>query len=75
MGEIKLQWRIQDLPKGGGADHGEHAERDPKRGSGGGAPVGSRGRAPGGGPGGKAPLKLKAFCAFFYTKSGQKLRI
>ena len=31
----RLQWRIQDLQKG--ADHGEGAEHEPKRGSGGGA--------------------------------------
>jgi len=39
-------WRIQDLPKGGGADHGERAESEPKRvsgGSGGGAPSGVQG--------------------------------
>ena len=52
-----------------GADHGERAEREPKRGSGGGPaepPAGSRGRAPGGGQGGEAPLKLKAFCTFLH---------
>jgi len=48
------QWRIQDLPKGA-ADHGERAEREPKRGSGAEPPAGSRGRAPGGGSGGEAP--------------------
>jgi len=31
------QWRIQDLPRG---DHGEREEREPKWGSGGGAPSG-----------------------------------
>ena len=44
------QWRIQDLP--GETDHGERAEREPKRGSGAEPPAGSRGRAPGGGSGG-----------------------
>ena len=48
-----------------GGDHGERAEREPKRGSGGGA--GSRGRAPDGGSGG-LPLKLKAFCTFLHKK-------
>jgi len=51
------QWRIQDLP---GGDHGERAEREPKRGSGGSALVG--------GQGGRAPLKLKAFCTLLYKK-------
>jgi len=57
-----------------GADHGEHAECEPKRGSG---AVGSRGRAPGGDQGGKAPLKLEAesFLYIFIQKCGQKLRI
>ena len=41
-------------------DHGQRAEREPKRGSG-------AGRAPGGGQECEAPLKLKAFCTF-YTK-------
>jgi len=36
------QRRIQDLPKVG-ADHGERAEREPKQGSGGGAPTGVQG--------------------------------
>ena len=31
-------------------------------------PAGSRGRAPVGGQGGKAPLKLKAFCTFLHKK-------
>ena len=35
-------------------DHGEHAEREPILGSGGGAPAESNGRAPGGRSGGKA---------------------
>ena len=40
-----------------GADHGERAEREPKRGSVGGAPSGVQGqnRAPGGGQGAKLP--------------------
>ena len=41
-----MQWRIQDLPKGRGTDHGERAEREPKRGSGGGAPSGVQGQCP-----------------------------
>jgi len=47
--------------KGGGADDGDRVEREPKRGSGGGAPSGVRGTAPSGG-------KLKAFCTFLYKK-------
>ena len=31
-------------------------------------PAGSKGRAPGGGSGGEAPLKLKAFCTFLHKK-------
>ena len=62
----KNQWRM-GFAKGWGADRGERAEREPKRGS------GSRGRAPGGRSGGE--VKLKAFCTFLYKKSGQKLRI
>ena len=37
------QWRIQELPK---ADHGERAEREPKWGSGGGAPSWVQSEAP-----------------------------
>jgi len=58
--------------KGRGADHGERAEREPKRGSGGGAPSGVEGQSP------WFPLwglKLKVFCTFFIQKSPQKLRI
>ena len=40
--------------------HGD-AEREPIRGSGGRAPAGSRGRAPGQGFRGQNPLKLKGF--------------
>ena len=50
---------------GGGADHGERTEREPKRGSGAEPPAGSKGRAPGWGSG-AASLKLKAFCTFLY---------
>ena len=57
------QWRIQDLPKGGG----DHGEREPKRGSG--------GRAPGGGSGGQSPPEAESFLYIFTQKSGQKLRI
>ena len=69
-----FQWRIQDLPKGG-ADHGERAEREPKRGSRGGAPWGrSPQRCPVAEPLmevrrlREAPLKLKAFCTFLHKK-------
>ena len=70
--------------KGGGANHGERAEREPKRGSGGGArcaslngglgaepPAGSRGRAPGGGSGGRSPPEAESFLYIFTQKSGQ----
>jgi len=50
-----------------GGDHGERADREPKRGSGGGAPSGVQGQT-GGGQGGEAPIKLKAFCKFLYKK-------
>jgi len=46
----------------GGANHGERAEREPKRGSGGGAPSGVQGS------GGEAFLKLKAFLYIFTQK-------
>ena len=59
------QWRIQDLPKRG--DHGERAEREPKRGSGGSVPSGVQGQRLWWGSG-EAPLKLKAFCTFLYKK-------
>ena len=39
----------------GGADHGERAEREPTRGSGGGAPSAVQGQSPGGGSGGLSP--------------------
>ena len=52
-----------------GADHGERVEREPKRGSGGGAPSGVQGQSPWWGVrGGEAPLKLKAFCTFLHKK-------
>jgi len=68
---MQVQWRIQDLPRGEGADHGERAEREPKRGAGAEPPAGSKGRAPGGGSWWRSPaspLKLKAFCTFLYKK-------
>jgi len=37
------QWRIQELPRG---DHGERAEREPKKGSRGKAPSGVQGQSP-----------------------------
>ena len=52
--------------KGGG--HGERAEREPKRGSGGVAPSGVQGQSPWWGVRGRSPLKLKAFCQFSYKK-------
>ena len=48
--------------EGGRADHDERAEREPKRGSGSGAPAGSRDRAPGGG------WSWKLFYTFLYKK-------
>jgi len=50
----------------GGVDHGERDEREPKRGRG--SPSGPRGTALGGGLGGEATLKLKAFCPCSYKK-------
>jgi len=64
-----VQWRIPYLPRG---DHGERAEREPKRGLGAEPPAGSRCRAPGGGQG-RSPLKLKAF-VHFYTKKWPKVK-
>jgi len=56
-------------------EHSERAEREPKRGSGGGAPAGSRGRAPGGESGGRSPPEAESFLYIFTQKSAQKLRI
>ena len=56
-----------------GADHGERVEREPKRGNGAEPPAGSRGRATGGGSGGRIPLKLKAFL-HFYAKKWPKIK-
>jgi len=47
-------------------DHGEHAECEPKRGSGGGALSRVQGQSPWWGL--KQGLKLKAFCTFLYKK-------
>jgi len=75
-----VQWRIQDLPKGGGrADHGKRMEHltgslGANRGSGGRAPSRVQEQSPWWGSG-RSPLKLKAFCKFLYKKSDQKLRI
>ena len=69
-----MQWRIQDLSKGGG-NHDERAEREPKRGFGGGAPSGVQGQSPWWGVRGAKPPKLKAICTFLHKKSGQKLSI
>ena len=46
--------------QGGGADHGERAEREPKRRSGGGAPSGVQGQSPWWG--------IKGVCTFFTKK-------
>ena len=56
-----------------GGEHGERAEREPKRGSGGSVWGRSPQRGPGaeplvGGQGGEAPLKLKTFCTFLHKK-------
>jgi len=48
-------------------DHGERAEREPKRGSGGRAPAGSRGSAPGGGSG-QSPPEAESFLYIFTQK-------
>ena len=59
--------------KGGvGADHGERAEREPKRESGGGAPSGVQGQR---GSGERSPPEAESFFYIFMQKSGQKLRI
>jgi len=69
---IIIQWRIQDLPKGG-ADHGEHAECQPKRGSGCRA-SGVQGQSPLWGVTGANPPEAESFLFIFHTKSGH-LRI
>ena len=51
----------------GGANHGERAECEPKRGSGGGAPSGVQGLV--GGQGAKPP-EAKSFLYIFIQKSG-----
>jgi len=64
---------------GGGSNlkvrgHMASAERDPIRGSGGGAPSGVQGQSPrSGGQGGEAPLKLKGFLGIIRRKNGQYL--
>ena len=62
--------------KGVGADHGERAEREPKRGYRLEAlpRVGSSGRATGGVRGRSHP-EAERFLSIFIQKSGQKLRI
>ena len=50
--------------QGGRADHGERAERDPKRGSEGGAPSRVQGQSSWWGVRDEAPQKLKALCTF-----------
>jgi len=51
---------------GGGSNLGERTEREPKRGSGGGAPAGSRGTAPG---------EAESFLSIFMQKNGQNLSL
>ena len=63
---LLLQWRIQDLPKGGTRARARSASlngglgAEPQRGPGAEPLVG--------GQGGEAPLKLKAFCTFLHEK-------
>ena len=71
---VSDQWRIQDLPKWG-ADHGERAEREPKRGSGGEAPSGVQGQTPWWGVRGRSPPEAESFLYIFMQKSGLKLRV
>jgi len=58
----------------GGADHVERAEREPKRGSGGGAPSGVQGQSPWLGLGGRSPPEAESFLYIFIQKSGQKVK-
>ena len=53
-GSGSAQWQIQDFLVEGD-DYGERAEREPLRGSGGGAPSGVQGQSPGWGSGGVGP--------------------
>jgi len=62
------QRRVQYLPKGGAETGVCRLRIEP--------PMGSNGRAPGGGSGGQSPpLKLKAFLSIFIQNCGQKFRI
>ena len=65
-----VQWRIQDLPKGGTMASARSASLN--GGLGAEPPVGSRGRAPGGGSGGP---EAESFLYIFIQKCGQNLRI
>ena len=56
-----------------GADHGERAEREPKRGSGGGAPSGVQGQSPWWGARGAPPWSWKLF-VHYYTKKWPKVK-
>jgi len=60
-----LQWRIQDLPKGG--PWRALRARAQKRGSGADPPAGSRDRAPGEGSGGRPP-EAESFLSIFIQK-------
>jgi len=71
------QWRIQDLPRGvtmasvrRRGDHGERAEREPKRGLGAEHPAASRSPW-----WGAKPPEAESFLYILYKKSGHKLRI
>ena len=56
------------IAKGGGADHGELAEREPKRVSGGGAPSGVQGQSPWWGVRGRSPPEAESFSYIFAQK-------
>jgi len=52
-----------------GGDHGKRAEREPKRGSGGGAPSGVQGQSPWWGSGGeRSPPEAESFLSIFIQK-------
>jgi len=66
------QWRIQYLPNG--VDHGERAQREPKRGSEAGAEPPASSGVSVCLVGGQGVAETESFCNF-RTESGQKLRI
>ena len=59
MNECGVQWRIQDLPKGGNMASARSTSLN--------GGLGAE-QSPWWGSGGKAPLKLKAFCTFLHKK-------